>query len=1193
MAYDTHTNLSYSIVATAPSPAASGTSLTVASGQGSRFVAPCNATVWATGEIPTVTNAEIVRITAVVGDVLTITRAQEGTSARTIVVGDQIANTITAKVLTDVEAAVDVVSAALSNELSVRAAKDDSLSNQISVVSSALSNETSARVAQGNTLSQAISVVSQAVSIVSVAAALALNNASVVSAAQATTSAELTSVKDRVSALSAKLSTDLSAISQAHSALSQAVSVANAALSVRIDTQSNAISVLSAKLSAEISAISQAHSALSQAVSVADAALSVRVDTVSNAVSVLSAKLSTEISAISQAHSALSQAHSATSARLASIMSLLDAGTTGQVLKKQSNADFDFAWDTDLTAGGGGASATVTSANISALSNRLSILSAKLSTEISAISQAHSALSQAHSVLSADVVSVKDRVSANSALLSTVASALSARIDTVSNAVSVVSSLVSTVASALSVRIDTVSQAHSALSALGPILLMQNTDTSTVSAGQPVYAELSAGASFKFLRANGFAGLDQVGSPFAGIVIDSAISVSATGRVQTDGLVSLTSTQWSEAAGAVSGHLQPGDLYYMSPAVAGRIVAGTPSGDKAYYIGVAVSKEHLLIRPMAFGDPTQALLSLVSNISALSQAHSALSARVASNSALLSTVASALSQQISVLSAKLSTEISAISQAHSVLSADHVSLKDRVSGISAAVSVLSADVTSVKDRVSGISAAVSSLSADVTSVKDRVSGISAAVSSLSADVTSVKDRVSANSALLSTVASALSARIDTVSNGVSVVSSLVSTVASALSVRIDTVSNLVSALTSAHNALSNTVSALSVGPGGTAQYLSLQNLDSVTVSAGAPVYLWSTISSTGQGAFKLADASATGGARRPIGIIVDGSVAVSAVARVQTRDSVSLTSAQWNDIISGATSGLSAGMAYYLDTNRGKLTLSMPSGSNAGVIVGYAVNQTELRLVGPNALADWLSDSISVGTATAADLSNKISVLSAKLSTEISALSNNISILSATLSTTASALSARIDTVSNAVSVLSAGLGSPQLRWVSTANTVTGSAVTNISGLSVSVAAGGTYQVQGAVLFNMSAVTTTGIGFGLSYPTMAAAHGRWEGNFGSINNPQWNFNGVSTFSVNPGTGAWAKAYFMESAAQAQTNVVVLSAAIPGASAGRTYMAKVSALMNVSAAGTVQVVCRQPQNEIVVLKGSYIRAYKIV
>jgi len=66
---------------------------------------PFNATVWAVGEIPVPSNAEIVRVTNIAGDVLTITRSQESTSARSILVGDQIAATVTAKTLTDIETA--------------------------------------------------------------------------------------------------------------------------------------------------------------------------------------------------------------------------------------------------------------------------------------------------------------------------------------------------------------------------------------------------------------------------------------------------------------------------------------------------------------------------------------------------------------------------------------------------------------------------------------------------------------------------------------------------------------------------------------------------------------------------------------------------------------------------------------------------------------------------------------------------------------------------------------------------------------------------------------------------------------------------------------------------------------------------------------------------------------------------------
>lgn len=112
MSFDAHKNFAYSTVATAPSPASSGTSLVVAAGDGSKFpAAPFNATVWPANSQPTTANAEIVRVTAKSTDTFTITRAQESSSARSIGVGDQIAATITAKLLTDIET---VASAAAS-----------------------------------------------------------------------------------------------------------------------------------------------------------------------------------------------------------------------------------------------------------------------------------------------------------------------------------------------------------------------------------------------------------------------------------------------------------------------------------------------------------------------------------------------------------------------------------------------------------------------------------------------------------------------------------------------------------------------------------------------------------------------------------------------------------------------------------------------------------------------------------------------------------------------------------------------------------------------------------------------------------------------------------------------------------------------------------------------------------------------
>src|SRR5690349_9215952 len=101
---DPHKNFAYSTIATAPTPATSGTSLVVQSGDGVLFPAVSfNATVWPAGTQPTAANAEIVRVTNISTDTFTITRTQEGTNARSIGVGDQIAATVTAKTFTDVE----------------------------------------------------------------------------------------------------------------------------------------------------------------------------------------------------------------------------------------------------------------------------------------------------------------------------------------------------------------------------------------------------------------------------------------------------------------------------------------------------------------------------------------------------------------------------------------------------------------------------------------------------------------------------------------------------------------------------------------------------------------------------------------------------------------------------------------------------------------------------------------------------------------------------------------------------------------------------------------------------------------------------------------------------------------------------------------------------------------------------------
>lgn len=99
-------NFAYGIVATAPSPATSGTSLVLQSGQGASFpVAPFDVTIWPAGVIPLGSNAEIARCTAITTDTLTITRGQYGTTAQSVAIGYQVCQAINTNLIAQLVAA--------------------------------------------------------------------------------------------------------------------------------------------------------------------------------------------------------------------------------------------------------------------------------------------------------------------------------------------------------------------------------------------------------------------------------------------------------------------------------------------------------------------------------------------------------------------------------------------------------------------------------------------------------------------------------------------------------------------------------------------------------------------------------------------------------------------------------------------------------------------------------------------------------------------------------------------------------------------------------------------------------------------------------------------------------------------------------------------------------------------------------
>lgn len=117
MSFDVHKNLAASTVAVPPSPQTSGTTLTVTTGTGARFGAPpFPATIGppAAAVVAFAATAEVVYVTGVTGDVLTVVRAQESTTARSVNVGDVIEAGITAKTITDIESAITALQGTIS-----------------------------------------------------------------------------------------------------------------------------------------------------------------------------------------------------------------------------------------------------------------------------------------------------------------------------------------------------------------------------------------------------------------------------------------------------------------------------------------------------------------------------------------------------------------------------------------------------------------------------------------------------------------------------------------------------------------------------------------------------------------------------------------------------------------------------------------------------------------------------------------------------------------------------------------------------------------------------------------------------------------------------------------------------------------------------------------------------------------------
>lgn len=655
-------------------------------------------------------------------------------------------------------------------------------------------------------LSNAVSVVSQALSVETA------NRASAVNRVSNALSAEIV---DRVSADNT-LSGRVDLVSTSQVALSLFMSIQLSALSAGVsnarsvaDAASNAASVVSAAVVAEGVTRANAIVGALNAISVVSQAVSVVSVAAANALSVANAA-SNAASVVSVAVNVVSQAVSVETANRISAVGALSSrvDTVSNVLATAINTVSQIA-DSEISNRGSAVAAEIsnrTSAD-NALSNLISAVSAKLSTEISAISQALSV----------------ERVNRTSA-------------DNV-----------------LSVAIDVVSAVAAGAAAGNTYLTLQNNDTSALSAGIVVYGGASAAT---MLRGDAAAVATR---QVIGFVTNSAIAVSASGTVQTGGVISLASASWDERTGDTGG-LVPGTIYYVTSSTPGQISKTAPTFKRP--LGVAVNATQF-----------QIMLGLTDDWEIKINQVSALAANATSIANAASANAISVGNRVSLISADLTStqgRLDSESAARSAISANLTSVASRLDTVSA-------DATSAKNRLSAVSA-------DLTSTQTRLDSASAAAAAVSAAVTSVNQAVSVISVQ---VASALSIA-NAASNAASVVSVVAAnalSVANAASAAAATVSAAVTSVNQAISVISvQVVSALSIANAASA---AAANASAAITSVNAAVtsinQLLSVISA-GMGTTQLKVVGGVQGVSATGGIKISGlsaSVAASGVYQLE------------------------------------------------------------------------------------------------------------------------------------------------------------------------------------------------------------------------------------------------------------------------------------------------------------------------
>ena len=121
-----------------------------------------------------------------------------------------------------------------------------------------------------------------------------------------------------------------------------------------------------------------------------------------------------------------------------------------------------------------------------------------------------------------------------------------------------------------------------------------NNSGSTIIKGAPVYQTATAG-EIASARANSTSTCKVLGLALA------AISNTASGSVQQQGQVTLTTGEWDAVCGT-SGGLTAGTEYFLDPSTAGRLTSTAPTtaGQQVVYVGIAESTVILNLNPQPY-----------------------------------------------------------------------------------------------------------------------------------------------------------------------------------------------------------------------------------------------------------------------------------------------------------------------------------------------------------------------------------------------------------------------------------------------------------------------------------------------------------------------------------------------------------------------------------------------------------------